>query len=62
MANLPAAPITRQIGSQDRTRLSSQELGELRDAAWRLVVDGDGQRILSGALFWEHRAIVVFMR
>ncbi|XP_065455472.1 peroxiredoxin-like 2C isoform X7 [Chrysemys picta bellii] len=62
MANLPAAPITRQIGSRDRARLSDQEPGELRDAARRLLVDRDGQRILFGALFREHRAIVVFVR
>uniref|UniRef100_A0A8C0J5A2 Peroxiredoxin like 2C n=1 Tax=Chelonoidis abingdonii TaxID=106734 RepID=A0A8C0J5A2_CHEAB len=62
MAILPAAAITRQIGSRDRARLSGQEAGELQDAARRLVVDGDGQRIPFGALFRDHRAIVVFVR
>ncbi|XP_024064741.1 peroxiredoxin-like 2C isoform X2 [Terrapene carolina triunguis] len=62
MANLPAAPITRQIASRDQARLSDQEPGELRDAARRLLVDGDGQRIPFGGLFREHRAIVVFVR
>ncbi|KAM7165974.1 peroxiredoxin-like 2C isoform 2-T2 [Macrochelys suwanniensis] len=62
MANLPAPPITRQISPRDRARPSGREPGELRDAARRLVVDGDGQRIPFGALFREHRAIVVFVR
>ncbi|XP_074850266.1 peroxiredoxin-like 2C isoform X2 [Carettochelys insculpta] len=65
MASLPAAPITRQIaGSRSGAGAgpSGGEPGELRDAARRVVVDGDGQRIPFGALFREHRAIVVFVR
>ncbi|XP_075787968.1 peroxiredoxin-like 2C isoform X2 [Pelodiscus sinensis] len=62
MADLPAAPVTQQIDSRDPTRPSGGEPGELRLAARCLVVDGDGQKVPFGALFREHRAIVVFVR
>uniref|UniRef100_A0A8C8RUL2 Peroxiredoxin like 2C n=1 Tax=Pelusios castaneus TaxID=367368 RepID=A0A8C8RUL2_9SAUR len=62
MANPPAAPITQQIGSSEGVRPSGRGPRELRDAARRLVVAADGQGIPFGALYREHRAIVVFVR
>uniref|UniRef100_A0A8D0L415 Peroxiredoxin like 2C n=1 Tax=Sphenodon punctatus TaxID=8508 RepID=A0A8D0L415_SPHPU len=63
MADPLAAPVTQQISSRNPLQpTGGRDFNELRDAARRLVVDGDGKAIPFGALYREQRAIVVFVR
>lgn len=61
MAVPPVPPVTQQVGST-RGCGERPEYEELREASRCLVQDGDGRSIPFRALYWEQKAIVLFVR